>query len=142
MPVRFCTSDWSQSGRRTPKDHGKAGYDLLRKEHLMGFQHFDKLVCFFLLDGRSIPHSLRKSASQPQDTSGTTRFCLSEFFMNKEPVSSVSLCVLRGPDLYMDWDKMEGEPYAYFTFGVCCSEVELDCLTGDYRVRTQTVPHL
>ncbi|XP_034072758.1 aldehyde oxidase 1-like isoform X2 [Gymnodraco acuticeps] len=46
----------------------------------------------------------------------------------------------RGPDLYMDWEKMEGQPYAYFTFGVCCCEVELDCLTGDYRtVRTDIV---
>lgn len=43
---------------------------------------------------------------------------------------------LRGKDLYMDWDKMEGQPYSYFTYGVCCSEVELDCLTGDYRVWT------
>ncbi|XP_029303135.1 LOW QUALITY PROTEIN: aldehyde oxidase 1-like [Cottoperca gobio] len=46
----------------------------------------------------------------------------------------------KGPDLYMDWDKMEGEPYAYFVFGVCCCEVELDCLTGDYRtLRTDIV---
>lgn len=36
----------------------------------------------------------------------------------------------------MDWEKMEGQPFAYFTFGVCCSEVELDCLSGDYRVST------
>ncbi|XP_029923537.1 aldehyde oxidase 6 isoform X2 [Myripristis murdjan] len=46
----------------------------------------------------------------------------------------------RGPDLGMDWDKMEGRPYHYFTYGVCCSEVELDCLTGDCRtVRTDIV---
>ncbi|XP_039648487.1 aldehyde oxidase 6 [Perca fluviatilis] len=46
----------------------------------------------------------------------------------------------RGPDLYMDWDKMAGRPYAYFTFGACFCEVELDCLTGDYRVvRTDIV---
>uniref|UniRef100_A0A4W6ESX0 Xanthine dehydrogenase/oxidase n=1 Tax=Lates calcarifer TaxID=8187 RepID=A0A4W6ESX0_LATCA len=46
----------------------------------------------------------------------------------------------RGPDLYMDWDKMEGQPYAYYTFGACCCEVELDCLTGDYRtVKTDIV---
>lgn len=46
----------------------------------------------------------------------------------------------RGPDLYMDWERMEGKPYAYFTFGACCSEVELDCLTGDYRtVKTDIV---
>ena len=31
---------------------------------------------------------------------------------------------------------MEGQPYSYFTYGACYSEVELDCLTGDYRVRT------
>lgn len=29
---------------------------------------------------------------------------------------------------------MEGKPYAYFLYVVSCSEVELDCLTGDYRV--------
>ncbi|XP_058474041.1 aldehyde oxidase 6 isoform X1 [Solea solea] len=46
----------------------------------------------------------------------------------------------RGPDTYMDWDKMEGQPFAYFMFGACCCEVELDCLTGDYRtVRTDIV---
>ncbi|XP_019132540.2 aldehyde oxidase 6 isoform X2 [Larimichthys crocea] len=49
----------------------------------------------------------------------------------------------RGPDLYMDWVKMEGQPYAYYTYGVCCSEVELDCLTGDYRtVRTDIMVDL
>lgn len=46
----------------------------------------------------------------------------------------------RGPDLYMDWEKMEGQPFAYFTYGVCCSEVELDCLSGDYRVRAASEP--
>nr|XP_020447838.1 aldehyde oxidase [Monopterus albus] len=46
----------------------------------------------------------------------------------------------RGPEVYIDWNKMEGRPYAYFTFAACCSEVELDSLTGDYRtVRTDIV---
>uniref|UniRef100_A0A3Q3WWB9 Uncharacterized protein n=1 Tax=Mola mola TaxID=94237 RepID=A0A3Q3WWB9_MOLML len=50
------------------------------------------------------------------------------------------LWVGRGGDTYMDWDKMEGEAFLYYTFGVCCSEVELDCLTGDYRtLRTDIV---
>uniref|UniRef100_A0A4W5NY68 Aldehyde oxidase 1 n=1 Tax=Hucho hucho TaxID=62062 RepID=A0A4W5NY68_9TELE len=36
--------------------------------------------------------------------------------------------------------KQEGQPYAYYTYGACCSEVEVDCLTGDYRtVRTDIV---
>lgn len=59
-------------------------------------------------------------------------------FINQVTVTASRLC-LRGPDLYMDWVKMEGQPYAYYTYGVCCSEVELDCLTGDYRVRTETI---
>lgn len=49
----------------------------------------------------------------------------------------LTVLVRRGPDLYMDWEKMEGHPFAYFTYGVSCSEVELDCLSGDYRVRTE-----
>ncbi|XP_042371271.1 aldehyde oxidase 1-like [Plectropomus leopardus] len=57
-----------------------------------------------------------------------------------EKISMSATGFHRGPDLYMDWDKMEGEPYAYFTFGACCCEVELDRLTGDYRtVRTDLV---
>lgn len=51
------------------------------------------------------------------------------------PVVALMVFVRRGPDLYMDWEKMEGNPFAYFTYGVCCCEVELDCLSGDYRVR-------
>ncbi|KAJ0062408.1 hypothetical protein NL108_010998, partial [Boleophthalmus pectinirostris] len=49
-------------------------------------------------------------------------------------------CVCRGPDTYMNWEEVEGRPYSYFTYGVCFSEVELDCLTGDYRtLRTDIV---
>ncbi|KAM9835993.1 aldehyde oxidase 6 [Aulostomus maculatus] len=57
-----------------------------------------------------------------------------------EKISLSATGFYRGPDLYMDWDKMEGRPYAYFTNGVSCCEVELDVLTGDYRtVRTDIV---
>lgn len=33
-----------------------------------------------------------------------------------------------------DWRKKVGTPFAYFTWGAACSEVEIDCLTGDHRV--------
>ncbi|XP_070711719.1 aldehyde oxidase 6 [Pempheris klunzingeri] len=57
-----------------------------------------------------------------------------------EKISLSAVGYYRGPDLYMDWEKMEGQPYLYFVFGVCCCEVELDGLTGDYRtVRTDIV---
>ncbi|CAI5638408.1 unnamed protein product [Oreochromis niloticus] len=61
-----------------------------------------------------------------------------EAFMEKISLSATGF--YKGPDLYLDWDKMEGQPYAYYTYGVSCSEVELDCLTGDYRtLRTDIV---
>ncbi|XP_028319779.1 aldehyde oxidase 6 isoform X2 [Gouania willdenowi] len=57
-----------------------------------------------------------------------------------EKISLSAMGHYRGPDTHMDWEKMEGMPYSYFTFGACCSEVELDCLTGDSRtVRTDLV---
>ncbi|XP_062383264.1 aldehyde oxidase 6 isoform X1 [Sardina pilchardus] len=57
-----------------------------------------------------------------------------------EKISLSSTGYYRGHDLYMDWEKQEGQPYAYFTYGACCCEVELDCLTGDYRtIRTDMV---
>ncbi|KAK2141206.1 hypothetical protein LSH36_1140g00006 [Paralvinella palmiformis] len=46
----------------------------------------------------------------------------------------------RIPDIGYDWKTNSGNPYHYFTFGVACSEVEIDCLTGDHTVlRTDIV---
>ncbi|XP_071392432.1 aldehyde oxidase 6 isoform X3 [Centroberyx affinis] len=57
-----------------------------------------------------------------------------------EKISLSATGFYRGPDCCMDWDRMEGRPYAYFTYGACCCEVELDGLTGDYRtLRTDIV---
>ncbi|XP_035266263.1 aldehyde oxidase 5 [Anguilla anguilla] len=38
-----------------------------------------------------------------------------------------------GPYTNVDWEKSEGTAFYYFTFGACCSEVEIDCLTGDHK---------
>lgn len=44
------------------------------------------------------------------------------------------------PHTGYDLDTNIGIPYNYFTYGVGCSEVEIDCLTGDHRVlRTDIV---
>lgn len=44
------------------------------------------------------------------------------------------------PEIGFNWEKLEGNPFAYFTYGVACSEVEIDCLTGDHQVlRTDIV---
>ncbi|XP_049426123.1 aldehyde oxidase 6 [Epinephelus fuscoguttatus] len=73
-----------------------------------------------------------------KDPKGSWESWITAAFFEKISLSATGF--YRGPDLYMDWDKMEGQPYAYFTYGACCCEVELDCLTGDYRtVRTDLV---
>ncbi|KAM5153274.1 aldehyde oxidase 1-like [Mantella aurantiaca] len=46
----------------------------------------------------------------------------------------------RGYETYMDWEKGEGRPFEYCVYGAACSEVEVDCLTGDYKnIRTDIV---
>ena len=39
------------------------------------------------------------------------------------------------PDIGYDWDTGRGRPYNYYTYGTACSEVEIDTLTGDFKVR-------
>nr|XP_015199707.1 PREDICTED: xanthine dehydrogenase/oxidase [Lepisosteus oculatus] len=44
------------------------------------------------------------------------------------------------PDIAYDFEKNEGKPFHYFSYGVACSEVEIDCLTGDHKnLRTYIV---
>ncbi|GAB0088992.1 Xanthine dehydrogenase [Sergentomyia squamirostris] len=47
------------------------------------------------------------------------------------------------PDLGYDFATNTGRPFNYYTFGAGCSEVEIDCLTGDHQViRTDIVMDL
>uniref|UniRef100_A0A6I8PKZ2 Xanthine dehydrogenase/oxidase n=1 Tax=Ornithorhynchus anatinus TaxID=9258 RepID=A0A6I8PKZ2_ORNAN len=44
------------------------------------------------------------------------------------------------PNLGYDFETNSGNPFNYFCYGVACSEVEIDCLTGDYQnIRTDIV---
>ncbi|XP_063788991.1 aldehyde oxidase-like [Pseudophryne corroboree] len=58
-------------------------------------------------------------------------------------LQSISLSAtgyFRGFGREMNWEKGEGDPAHYFVFGVACSEVEIDCLTGDHKnLRTDIV---
>lgn len=38
------------------------------------------------------------------------------------------------PDIGYDFKTNSGNAFNYFTYGVACSEVEVDCLTGDHQV--------
>jgi hypothetical protein len=43
------------------------------------------------------------------------------------------------PGIGYDWSKNEGKPFKYFTYGAACSEVEINCLTGDHQVTSQLI---
>uniref|UniRef100_A0A8C0V931 Xanthine dehydrogenase/oxidase n=1 Tax=Cyanistes caeruleus TaxID=156563 RepID=A0A8C0V931_CYACU len=54
--------------------------------------------------------------------------------------SCVSLSATGIPDVGYNFEKNEGKPFSYFSYGVACSEVEIDCLTGDHKnIRTDIV---
>ncbi|XP_045768290.1 xanthine dehydrogenase [Maniola jurtina] len=38
------------------------------------------------------------------------------------------------PDIGFDFKKNSGKAFNYFTYGVACTEVEIDCLSGDHQV--------
>ena len=40
----------------------------------------------------------------------------------------------RTPGIGYNWETNSGDPFNYFTCGAACSEVEIDCLTGDHTV--------
>ena len=45
----------------------------------------------------------------------------------------------RTPGIGYDIKKNEGMLFRYFTYGAACSEVEIDCLTGDHQVTSQLI---
>uniref|UniRef100_A0A8C3NMH1 xanthine dehydrogenase n=1 Tax=Geospiza parvula TaxID=87175 RepID=A0A8C3NMH1_GEOPR len=56
------------------------------------------------------------------------------------PTECVRVLQKLGYNEYMDWEKGEGQPFTYFLFGAACSEVEINCLTGDHKnLRTDIV---
>uniref|UniRef100_A0AAR2LBM3 FAD-binding PCMH-type domain-containing protein n=1 Tax=Pygocentrus nattereri TaxID=42514 RepID=A0AAR2LBM3_PYGNA len=95
----------------------------------------------------SVPNTCPSAASFGTDANGMavkdacqTLYKRLEPIRKQDPNGTWQSWVQLGHDLYMDWVKQEGRPYAYFTYAACCSEVELDCLTGEYRtVRTDLV---
>lgn len=51
-----------------------------------------------------------------------------------ERISLSATGFYRTPDIGYSFDTNSGEPFNYFTYGVACTEVEIDCLTGDHQV--------
>ncbi|XP_015986617.2 aldehyde oxidase 4 isoform X2 [Rousettus aegyptiacus] len=60
-----------------------------------------------------------------------------EDWISKAYAESISLSTtgyFGGYHTHMDWKKEEGEPFPYYVYGVSCSEVEIDCLTGAHKL--------
>jgi xanthine dehydrogenase/oxidase len=58
-------------------------------------------------------------------------------YFSRVNLSAHGFYVVDGKRCGYDWDKPSaerGQPFNYFTQGVACSEVEIDCLTGDHTV--------
>uniref|UniRef100_A0A8C3S4B4 FAD-binding PCMH-type domain-containing protein n=1 Tax=Chelydra serpentina TaxID=8475 RepID=A0A8C3S4B4_CHESE len=59
---------------------------------------------------------------------------------HQQSVSLSATGYFRGYVANMNWDTGEGQAFPYFVFGAACSEVEIDCLTGDHKnIRTDIV---
>lgn len=57
-----------------------------------------------------------------------------------ESISLSATGFFRGYEADMNWEKGEGHPFEYSVYGVACSEVEIDCLTGAHKnLRTDIV---
>lgn len=50
---------------------------------------------------------------------------------------TVSRFLIRTPDIGYDFETNSGRAFSYFSYGVACSEVEIDCLTGSHKVCTK-----
>ncbi|XP_062435402.1 aldehyde oxidase-like isoform X3 [Rhea pennata] len=69
---------------------------------------------------------------------GTWNDWIKEAFIQSVSLSATGY--FRGYNESMDWEKGEGQPFTYFLYGAACSEVEIDCLTGDHKnLRTDIV---
>ncbi|NXF31839.1 AOXB oxidase, partial [Nyctibius bracteatus] len=59
---------------------------------------------------------------------------------HRQSISLSATGYFKGYVTNMNWDTQKGHAFPYFLFGVACSEVEIDCLTGAHKnIRTDIV---
>lgn len=56
-----------------------------------------------------------------------------------ERISLSAAGFYKTPDIQYSFETNTGNVFNYFTYGVACSEVEIDCLTGDHQVNIKNV---
>ncbi|XP_067892260.1 aldehyde oxidase 1-like isoform X2 [Heterodontus francisci] len=73
-----------------------------------------------------------------ENPKGTWNDWVKEAFMKQVSLSTTGYA--KTDDTFGDWDTGGGIMGSYFVFGAACSEVEIDCLTGDHKnIRTDIV---
>ncbi|XP_019526140.3 xanthine dehydrogenase [Aedes albopictus] len=60
------------------------------------------------------------------------KFWVSKAYFDRVSLSATGFYAT--PNIGYDFATNSGNPFNYFTFGAACSEVEIDCLTGDHQV--------
>jgi xanthine dehydrogenase large subunit len=56
-------------------------------------------------------------------------------------VSLSSTGFYRTPKIHFDWETASGRPFYYFAYGAAVTEVEIDTLTGEHRMRRVDILH-
>ncbi|XP_053396021.1 xanthine dehydrogenase/oxidase-like isoform X1 [Mercenaria mercenaria] len=73
-----------------------------------------------------------------ENPKGTWEDWIKSAYINRISLSATGF--YKTPGIGYDFNTGKGRPFNYFTSGVACSEVEIDCLTGDHQVlRTDIV---
>ncbi|NQZ31088.1 MAG: xanthine dehydrogenase molybdopterin binding subunit [Oceanospirillaceae bacterium] len=105
---------------------------------------------------RTIKSRLIKFAqSHYQVTAAQIRFVNNHVVLDKQVITFVELIqqayfgqislsstgFYRTPKIFYDRDKAHGTPFYYFAFGMACSEVIIDTLTGEYKVLRTDILH-
>ncbi len=65
--------------------------------------------------------------------------CMQLAWEQRVPLSSTGF--YRTPKIHYDREQGRGHPFFYYAFGVACSEVVIDTLTGEYRVLRVDILH-
>lgn len=72
-----------------------------------------------------------------KNPSGTWEQWITAAYLDRISLSATGF--YKTPGIGYDFTTNTGNPFNYFTYGVACSEVEIDCLTGDHQVLSTNI---
>lgn len=119
------------------------GSDLNGMAILVGAQDRMSIVVFkrFMFQNACTTIKERLKPFKEADPTGTWKDWVMKAYFDRVSLSATGF--FKVPGIWYDFEKKEGDMYNYFTYGVACSEVEIDTLTGDHQVlRTDIVMDL